>query len=116
VESGLLLQKCGEGKITGYVAAHSITNCFYILRKMFTTEERKRLLFELCGFMEIANVEKPHILNALQNERFDDFEDGVQLECAKAVGAEYIVTRNPVDYAHSDIPAVSPPIIDPCVA
>lgn len=106
VESGLVLQSCGDGKITGYVAAH--TNSFYILRKIFTTEERKRLLFELCGFMEIANVEKSHILNALQNESFDDFEDGVQLECAKAVGAEYIVTRNPVDYANSDIPVVSP--------
>jgi predicted nucleic acid-binding protein len=108
VESGLILQSCGEGKITGYVAAHSITNSFYILRKMFTVKERKRLLFDLCGFMEIANVEKSHILNALQNERFDDFEDCIQLECAKAVGAEYIVTRDPVDYANSDIPAVSP--------
>jgi hypothetical protein len=58
--------------------------------------------------MEIANVEKSHILNALQNENFDDFEDCVQLECAKAIGAEYIVTRAPVDYAGSDIPAVPP--------
>jgi predicted nucleic acid-binding protein len=108
VESGLILQNCGEGKITGYVAAHSITNSFYILRKMFTTAERKKLLFELCGFMEIANVEKSHILNALQDGNFDDFEDCLQLECAKAAGAEYIVTRNPVDYANSEIPAVLP--------
>jgi predicted nucleic acid-binding protein len=108
LESGLILQNCGDGKITGYMAAHSITNSFYILRKMFTATERKKLLFELCGFMEIANVEKSHILNALQNENFDDFEDCVQLECAKVVGAEYIVTRNPADYTNSDIPAVSP--------
>jgi predicted nucleic acid-binding protein len=107
-ESTLILQNCSEGKITGYVAAHSITNSFYILRKMFTVTERKRLLFELCGFMEIANVEKTHILNALTNESFDDFEDCVQLECAKAVGAEYIVTRNPEDYVNSDIPVASP--------
>jgi predicted nucleic acid-binding protein len=53
-------------------------------------------------------VEKLHILNALQNENFDDFEDCLQLECAKAVGAEYIVTRDPVDYASSDIPVISP--------
>jgi predicted nucleic acid-binding protein len=108
VESGLILQYCSEGKITGCIAAHSITNSFYILRKMFAATERKRLLFELCGFMEIANVEKSHVLNALQNEKFDDFEDCVQLECAKAVRAEYVVTRNPDDYINSDIPAISP--------
>jgi predicted nucleic acid-binding protein len=108
LESAMALQNCSEGKITGYIAAHSITNSFYILRKLFTSAERKALLFELCGFMEIANVEKPHILNALQNENFDDFEDCLQLECAKAVGAEYIVTRNPVDYVNSDIPIISP--------
>ncbi|MDR2630058.1 MAG: hypothetical protein LBC60_03955 [Spirochaetaceae bacterium] len=34
-ESVLILQSCGEGKITGYIAAHSITNSFYILRKLF---------------------------------------------------------------------------------
>jgi predicted nucleic acid-binding protein len=108
LESRLILQYCGEGKITGCIAAHSITNSFYILRKMFTAVERKNLLFELCGFMEIANVEKSHVLNALQNENFDDFEDCVQLECAKAVGAKYIVTRNLGDYVNSDIPAISP--------
>ncbi|MDR2607630.1 MAG: PIN domain-containing protein [Treponema sp.] len=108
IESGLILQYCGEGKITGCIAAHSITNSFYILRKMFTAAERKRLLFELCRFMEIANVEKSHVLNALKNENFDDFEDCVQMECAKAAGAEYIVTRDPGDYVNSDIPAISP--------
>lgn len=107
-ESVLILQSCGEGKITGYIAAHSITNSFYILRKMFTAIERKKLLFDLCGFMEIADVEKNHILNALMNESFDDFEDCVQMECAKAIGAEYIVTRNPDDYADSDISVISP--------
>jgi predicted nucleic acid-binding protein len=108
LESAKILQNCSEGKITGCIAAHSITNSFYILRKLFTAAERKALLSELCGFMEIANVEKLHILNALQNENFDDIEDGLQLECAKSVGAEYIATRNPVDYVNSDIPVVSP--------
>jgi predicted nucleic acid-binding protein len=108
IESALILQCCSEGEITGYIAAHSIPNCFYILRKMFTVTERKELLSKLCGFMEIANVDRSHILNALQNEKFDDFEDSLQLECAKTIGAEYIVTRNQADYVNSDIPVISP--------
>jgi predicted nucleic acid-binding protein len=107
-ESAQILQICGEGKITGCIAAHSIANSFYILRKMFTPADRKGLFLALCEFMEIVNVEQSHILNALQNEKFDDFEDCVQLECAKTVGAEYIVTRNPADYINSDIPAIFP--------
>jgi predicted nucleic acid-binding protein len=108
LESAQILQGCSEEKFTGYIAAHSITNSFYILRKMFTAAERKKMLLELCGFMEVANVEKSQILNALQNEDFKDFEDCIQVECAKSVGAEYIVTRDPGDYADSDIPVISP--------
>jgi predicted nucleic acid-binding protein len=107
-ESARILQNCSEGKITGCIAAHTITNSFYILRKLFTVKDRKALLSELCGFMEIASIEKIHILDALQNENFDDFEDCLQFECAKSIGAEYIVTRNPVDYVNSDIPIISP--------
>jgi predicted nucleic acid-binding protein len=108
IESTQILQRCSEEKITGYIAAHSITNSFYILRKMFTVAERKKMLLKLCDFMEVANVEKSQILNALQNESFEDFEDCVQVECAKSVGAEYIVTRDPDDYTDSDIPVISP--------
>jgi hypothetical protein len=32
----------------------------------------------------------------------------VQMECAKAYGAEYIVTRNIADYATSEIKAMTP--------
>jgi hypothetical protein len=29
LESGLVLQNCSEGKIAGYMAAHSVTNSSY---------------------------------------------------------------------------------------
>ena len=41
-------------------------------------------------------------------EEFSDFEDCLQMECAKSYGAEYIVTRNVSDYSVSDIKAILP--------
>jgi hypothetical protein len=90
------------------VASHSITNIFYILRKQFSPHERKRMLLGLCDFIEIAGVQKRQLIDALDNETFDDLEDCLQTECAKAVNADYIITRNIDDFTGSSIPAVLP--------
>ena len=39
---------------------------------------------------------------------FSDFEDCLQMECARDYGAKYIVTRNIADYEKSEIKAISP--------
>ena len=43
-----------------------------------------------------------------ENEDFSDFEDCLQMECARDYGAKYIVTRNIADYEKSEIKAISP--------
>ena len=48
------------------------------------------------------------LLAGLENEDFSDFEDCLQMECAKSYGADYIVTRNISDYATSEIKAIEP--------
>lgn len=42
------------------------------------------------------------------NEEFSDFEDCLQMECAKAYEADYIITRNVSDYATSQVRAIEP--------
>jgi len=103
-----VLRLCFQQKCNGYIAAHSITNIFYILRKQFSASERKKMLLELCEFIEIAGIEKKEIINALTNEDFDDFEDRLQVECARMVNADYIVTRDIPDFSASPIPAILP--------
>ncbi|GMO59947.1 MAG: PIN domain nuclease [Treponemataceae bacterium] len=103
-----ILQKCFIGEITGYVAAHSITNIFYILRKQYSAAGRKAMLCELCAYIEVAGIGRHKILSALTNEYFDDIEDCLQAECAAFVGADYIVTRNVADFSTSLIPAITP--------
>ena len=106
--AGDILSLCFEQKCDGYMAAHSFTNIFYILRKRFSAGERKRLLLELCEFVEVAGIQRKQVIDALADESFDDFEDRLQVECAVKVDANYIVTRNISDFSASSIPAVTP--------
>ena len=57
----------------------------------------------LKSFIEVVGVTGEIIEKALDNEYFDDLEDCVQYECAKVVGAEYIITRNIKDFKENDV-------------
>lgn len=99
---------CVEGKVKACIAAHSIPNMFFILRKDFTAKERREILINLCAIFDVEGIDKQKLLSGLANEKFPDFEDCLQMECAKSYEADYIVTRNVVDYVASEIKAIEP--------
>ncbi len=103
-----IIHACVEGKVKGCIAAHSVSNMFFILRKDYSAEERRNVLLNLCRIFEIEGIDKAKLLSGLQNEDFSDFEDCLQMECTKAYKAEYIVTRNIDDYKMSEIKAILP--------
>ena len=86
-----ILSLCKDKKIQGCIAAHSIMNAFYILRKQFSVDERR-----------------DKITASLENYDFADIEDCLQTECAKDFLADYIVTRNIKDFQNSMIPPILP--------
>ncbi len=99
---------CTEGNTKACIAAHSISNMFFVLRKDYTVKERRELLLNLCKIFDIEAIDEAKLLSGLANEEFSDFEDCLQMECAKSYGAEYIVTRNISDYSKSEIKAILP--------
>lgn len=99
---------CTNGKIKGCIAAHSISNMFFILRKDYVAKERREILFNLCKIFNVEGIDKAKLLSGLENEEFIDFEDCLQMECAKSYGAEYIITRNVDDYKRSEVKAIMP--------
>jgi predicted nucleic acid-binding protein len=103
-----ILQACYTGAVNGFIAAHSITNMFFILRKAYSVGERKQFLLELCRLLTVVGIDNETITNAIRNENFPDVEDGLQSECAKEVNADFIVTRNISDFRNSSIPAILP--------
>ena len=107
-DAQFIMTKCAEGEITGYLAAHSIPNLFYILRKAYSQEERRKFIRNLCSIFNISELDADKILSAVENEGFSDFEDCLQEECAVDVSADYIVTRNLDDYKKSRVEAIGP--------
>lgn len=103
-----VILSCADGNVKGCIAAHSIPNMFFILRKIYDAKERRELLSALCTIFDVEGIDKAKLLAGLENENFTDFEDCLQMECAKSYGADYIVTRNVVDYSTSEIKAIDP--------
>lgn len=103
-----ILWLCKENKLEGCIAAHSIPNIFYILRKNYSINERKELLLGICKIFNVQCLDILKIKIALNNTEFSDFEDCLQMECAKAFNARYIITRNPKDFKASVIPCITP--------
>ena len=56
------------GQAKGFVASHSITNIWYILRKDFSSEERRELLLPLMDF------DFAHMCQAIINGTLKDFD------------------------------------------
>ena len=103
-----IITACQSGMIQGTIAAHSVTDISYILRKEFTPEERRQMLLDLLEIFHVEGIDDYKLKNALQNETFPDFEDCLQMECALSFGADYIVTRDKEGFPASSIPCVTP--------
>ena len=101
---GLVTQK----KIKGAVAAHSITNLWYILRKPHSDEERRNYILSLFEIFDVISIDTNRLVAALENSNFKDFEDCLQDECACAINADYIITRNAKDFESSMVKALTP--------
>jgi len=106
--AGKILRLCFQQDCKGYIAAHSITNIFYILQKQFSVSDRKKMLLDLCDFIDVVGIQKKQIIDALNNDEFTDLEDRIQFECAQIINAHYIITRNIADFPNSSIPVILP--------
>ena len=103
-----VLVLCKNNQINGCIASHTVMDIFYIVRKLMTVEERQEFFLAISVFIEIIGIDRNKIIKALKNESFSDVEDCLQMECAKAFSADYIVTRNVKDFQNSPIPAITP--------
>jgi len=90
------------------LAPHTISNIFFITRKDYTAKERKSMLLEILEFIDVVPIGKHQIVQALKNQKIDDFEDALQLECAKEFNADFIVSRDVSGFANTDIEVITP--------
>lgn len=105
--SSQIIAKCASGELKGYIAFHSVPNLWYILRKI-PESKRRTWILDICSFMQVTSVPHKEVLKAVQMENFKDLEDCLQDRCAINVNAQYIITRNMLDFTNSEVPAILP--------
>lgn len=106
--SATVIDLCAKQVIDGYVALHSISNMYYILRKQYSDAERRTILKRYNEILKVVEVGNDVVDTAINNTVISDYEDALQYACAETVGADYIVTRNIKDYGKAEIRAISP--------
>lgn len=103
-----IISMCACRKLRGYIAAHSIMNSFYILRKKYSPEERRNMLLQFFDVFSIVGIDELKIRKSFIDHNFKDIEDCLQAECAVDCIASYVVTRNIKDFSASIIPPITP--------
>ena len=104
-----VIDLCSDNdRVQSYLAAHTITNIFYLLRKHFSIDKRREVILDLFEAFHIVSIDEEKLFNALQNREFKDFEDCLQVECAKSIKVDYIITRDAKDFANSEILFLTP--------
>jgi predicted nucleic acid-binding protein len=97
-----------KGYIRSHISASAVTDIFYIARKELKDANKAlNLLRNILKTTRIASVTESCIYEAL-DLKWNDFEDCVQYVTGKNISADYIITRNPHDFADSKIKVVSP--------
>ncbi|MEM0979960.1 MAG: PIN domain-containing protein [Cyanobacteria bacterium P01_H01_bin.58] len=91
------------GNLQGFIAATTITNIFYILRKLIGREPTLLAIQKLLLSLEICAVDRQTIEWAI-DANLKDFEDGVQAACASISELDAIVTRNGTDFVSISLP------------
>lgn len=101
----LAIIECGLA--LGVMSANSVTNMYYILRKLGSSAKAKHFIATIIKFVSVIPVDHAAIVKALQSG-FPDFEDAVQNYSALSNQCDIIVTRNIDDYALSELKILMP--------
>lgn len=102
-----LFELCEQEELTGILTASSVTDIYYIMRKIAGREKTLESLKLLFSVFEVADVGRNDLLRAMESA-VTDFEDALMAVCAKRVKAECIITRNVRDFASSPVLPMTP--------
>lgn len=107
VESASILFEMVEiTKIQGFIAATTITNIFYIVRKAQGRQKAIEAIARLSTGLVICSVDSLVVRRALECN-LKDFEDRVQLACAEINQLDAIVTRDISDFLGVELSILS---------
>jgi len=102
------LQLTANKKVEGIACAGCITDIYYIISKSVVKNDKaKETIISLEKLISICDTLASDITLAYTFD-MKDFEDAVLAATAKREEADYIVTRNYLDFINSPVPAIDP--------
>lgn len=102
-----LFEKIDAGEVEGFIAATTITNIYYIIRKAAGAIMAQDAITQILTDLQICAVDR-NVLEQANALNFRDFEDAVQYACAIAYKVDAIVTRDLSGFVDAEIPIISP--------
>ncbi|AFY60819.1 PIN domain-containing protein [Synechococcus sp. PCC 6312] len=102
-----LFARIDRGEIEGFIAATTITNIYYIVRRGVGAIVAKNSVIQILSSLNICTVDQEVLEQAIKLN-FQDYEDAVQYSCAIAYNLDAIVTRDLSGFVNSEIPVVLP--------
>lgn len=106
-ESRQIIYLCASERIKGYIAFHTLSNIWFIARKV-PSEIRRSWLFRIYQILTVVGASHASVLEAIHNNNFPDFEDCLQDKCAKDAGCNYLITTNIKDFSNIEVHALTP--------
>ncbi|QYX32209.1 type II toxin-antitoxin system VapC family toxin [Sphaerospermopsis torques-reginae] len=106
-DAASLFAKIDAGEIAGFIAATTITNIYYIIRKAAGVTVAQDAISQILTDLHICAVDK-NMLETAVALNFRDFEDAVQYACAMKSMVDVIVTRDVSGFLGSEIPVILP--------
>jgi predicted nucleic acid-binding protein len=101
-EAALLLDAIERGRAKGFVAGHAITTLYYVISRSRDRRTAATAVSDVLRLLPVVALETADFHHALVLG-LGDFEDAVQVSAALKVGADFLVTRNPNDFAGAPI-------------
>ncbi|MBA5630293.1 type II toxin-antitoxin system VapC family toxin [Moheibacter lacus] len=92
-----LFELIDEKKISAFVSATTITDIYYIVKKVKGHQKSHAFISDLVEIVNVVGIDKEVVLAALSKE-MKDFEDAIQLTASELNEIEYIITRNKNDF------------------
>lgn len=105
-----IMKLCAENAFKGYVAFHSLSTIWYVIKKQESDEQARAWLNDICNILTVTGATQVQIKEAINNSDFRDFEDCLQDECAVHAKVQYIVTCNVKDFQYAKTPVVTPDV------
>lgn len=110
-----VVRAASDGRLELWVAGTTLTNVFYIARKLVGLGKARDVVNACLGSFRVAAVSEPVLRDAITLGGAD-FEDDVQLAAARAERLDGVLTRDPKGFAASSLPVWDPAVFGALLA